>query len=119
MAFGKKQLNTDIHEEKFDLDNSDDRLQIIAFEKELEPYLGQSRNILGRVIKGFELYLHDNGLFRYSVRYPEGAVVFSRLREYRIADMKYHALGQLQDRRGWASEKDREALVGSEQMAMV
>jgi len=120
MAFGKKQLNTETSDDRFDLNNADDRLEVIAFEKELEPYLKETRSVFGQTLKGYELYLHEKGLFCYSTKYPDGAI--RNLSGYRLAEMKYHALGQLQDLRGRSKSRDDEAfdaLLGSEQMAMV
>jgi len=96
--------------ERFYIDNQADLETIKEFEKELEPYLKRESNLFGRVLRGFELYLHENALFRYSTRYPYGAVVFENLEKYHLVDMKYRALKELWDRRFKAEQKEKERI---------
>jgi hypothetical protein len=107
MAFNKTQTEVQ-QKESYDIYNSQDKSEILNFEKELKPYTERSFPVMGRTLKGFELYLHENGMFVYSVRYPEGAVRMDKLEEYRIATMKYQALTKLWDLRRKAEEKEAE-----------
>jgi hypothetical protein len=109
MAFKNAQPSVS-QRERFDIYNENDKKEVLCFEEELKPYLQRSFTLFGKVLTGFELYLHENGMLRYSVRYPDGAVVFENLEKYRIADMKYHALTELWDRRQKAEQKERERI---------
>lgn len=108
MKMGKSENPGVYVKEGFDLDNNNDRLEIMAFEKELDPYFEKSVMMFGREVKGFWLYLHEKGLFRYSRRYPDGAVNFNCLAAYQTANQKYEALGKLKDRRKFAQEEDNQ-----------
>jgi hypothetical protein len=96
--------------ERFDIYDQNDKKEIIYFENELRPYLERTATICGKVLKGLELYLHENGIFVYSTKYPEGAVRLDKLEEYRIASMKYQALTNLWDKRRQAEEKEKERI---------
>lgn len=92
---------------KFDLDNENDRRVIREFEAEVAQYLRQSKEIFGRTLSGFNLYLHEKGLFRYSNKYPNGAVNGDRLYDYRMTDLKIRALRELWDRRDAAQKAEQ------------
>ncbi|MFA5993339.1 MAG: hypothetical protein WC823_00095 [Parcubacteria group bacterium] len=108
MAY-EKQVN--IHQfEKvdFSIDNPVDLVVVKNFEQELTPYFAKELNVFGKIIKGFDIYLHEKGMLRYSVKYPGGAVVFSNLNNFEMAQMKYQALRKLWDRRAAAREREEE-----------
>lgn len=109
MAFEKTQSATR-QREKFDLYNQNDKKEVLLFEEELKPYFEKERTIFGKILKGFDLYLHDNGMFVLSVKYPDGAVRMDKLEEYRIANMKYSGLTELWDKRQEAQRKEAERL---------
>jgi hypothetical protein len=110
MAFNKKQSVATQEREKFDLDNSNDLRIVKEFEQELKPYMAKSIEVFGKTLSGFELYLHENGMLRYSKKYPDGAVCFDKLQEYHFAKMKWEALGNLEWRRSEAERHEREEL---------
>ena len=64
----------------------------------------------GRKITGFELYLHNKGLFRFSPQYPSGAVVMANAEAYREARDKYSAIQSLRYGREQAELKEKERL---------
>lgn len=109
MAFEKTQPAVS-QRERFDIYNQSDEREVLCFEEELKPYCERSLTVFGKVLKGFELYLHENGMLVYSVRYPDGAVRMNNLEAYRLADMKYRALTELWDRRQKAEQKERERI---------
>lgn len=105
MAFKKQQPQ--VYQEENSLSNE----EIKEFEKELEPYYKRNTRLFnGRNITGFESYLHNKGFFRYSLRYPSGAVVAENVDEYRKVKVKFNALQDLWDRRGKAQAEDERRL---------
>jgi len=108
MAFDKNQENVFKSRERYDLDDPEDRKVVREFEAEVQPYLDQKKEVLGTMLKGFELYLHEKRLLRYSENYPEGAVNASRLNEFREASMKIYTLRELWDRRDAAEKHETE-----------
>lgn len=109
MAFEKTQTAVS-QRERYNIYDPIDKNQILSFEKELKPYLSRQLNIFGKVLKGIDLYFHKKGMFSYSPRYKEGAVIMERLEEYRLANLKYQALRVLQDMRDKAEAKERERI---------
>lgn len=95
---------------KFDIDNQADLAEIKYFEKELAPYLKKTSILFGKALTGFDLYLHENGMLRYSHKYPQGAVVFDNLSMYRTSELKYQALTKLWDRQRKAKDRDEERI---------
>lgn len=94
--------------EKYDLDVDSDRMKVLAFEKELAEYEGRSVTAFGRILSGFDLYLHECNMFRYSERYRNGAVVELNIQKYRDVRMKKRALDDLLLRRKFAREQEEE-----------
>lgn len=93
---------------ELDLNLENDRRVVREFEKELEPYESRSLMVMcgtvySRELRGFELFLHENGIFRYSDAYPLGAV--ANPTEYTTANIKHSALCKLRDRREWAEKQ--------------
>jgi hypothetical protein len=109
MGFQQNQAST---KTEYDLDDSVDREIIRYFERELEQYENRDpiivleNTIFERKLQGFELYLHENNLLRYSKEYPCGAVVRSNLSLYNETMMKRRALQILRDRRKFREEQD-------------
>lgn len=111
MAFS--QHKTEERTGQFDLTDSNDKRVILEFEKELAPY--EERKVV--VLKGFgkfekelsgwQLYCHENGIYRYSTAYPYGAFVLDRLAEYRFLKLKKQALDSLRVSRQMASEHQK------------
>jgi uncharacterized protein YegP (UPF0339 family) len=98
MAF-KKQTQAVYQREEANFSDED----IKVFEKELDPYMKRKTQLFnGQEITGFELYLHNNLLFRFSPKYPNGAVVAQNAEKYRESKKKYNALQDLWDKRGKA-----------------
>lgn len=106
MAF--EQIQETIRSEKFDIDNSNDLRIVKEFEAELAPYREKSVEIFGNVLSGFDLYMHEKGLFRYSKAYPTGAVVGSNLKEYHMVVLKKRGLDDLNYRRQMARQHEAE-----------
>ena len=107
-----KQKKT-IREEEFNLDSENDRRVIHEFEREIAPYSGREFKFMPgtkfeKTLRGFELYLHEHGLYRYSSRYPLGAVGDHETYSFVLAKKK--ALDKLMDRRKEAEKKEREGL---------
>lgn len=93
---------------ELDINLENDRRIVREFEKELEPFAGKSIVVMTgtpyrRELRGFELYLHENGIFRYSERYPLGAVVDAEAMHTALS--RYEALRRLVDRREWANKQ--------------
>lgn len=105
MAFNKKQSQYFQKNEEIAISNDD----VKKFEKELEPYYKRKTKLFnGREITGFELYLHNSFLFRFSPQYPDGAIIASNAEKYREAKAKFSALQDLNDRREKSkSEEER------------
>lgn len=93
---------------RFDLDDSNDRRIIHEFEEELKPFTEKTLIIFGKSLTGFDLYLHEKNMFRYSKKYPDGAVYFDNLAEYEFVRLKWAALGELNQRRIYAKNKEAE-----------
>ena len=97
-------------EEGFNLSNSNDRRVIDEFEKELDLYESRAVTVLKnhrtfkRVLSGFELYLHENGIYCYSAQYPLGIFLESKLPEYRFLKLKKRALDNIRYSRVKADE---------------
>ena len=109
MSFHKTQSAETVSERtRFDLDDSNDLRVVKEFENDLRPYFERFEIVFGKKLSGYDLYLHENNLFRYTKKYPEGAVFFEKLAEYRMADMKMHALALLWDRRKEAEKYEEE-----------
>lgn len=90
---------------EIDLNDPKKRMEIIEFERLITPYDNQKITVMSgtpyaRDLSGFWLYLHKNGIYRYTEHYPLGAVVSPE--GFRIATAKYSALARLRDRREWA-----------------
>ncbi len=98
--------------EPFNIDNQNDKRVVLEFEKELAPYEQRVVTVLAgygrfeRNLSGFELYLHENGIFRYSQAYPTGSFVVDKLPEYRFLRLKYGALCKLRERREFAKGQE-------------
>lgn len=93
---------------KLDINLENDRRIVREFEKELNPFEGKSLVVMRgtpylRELQGFELYLHENGIFRYSEQYPLGAVVDAEAMHTALS--RYEALRKLIDRREWANKQ--------------
>lgn len=106
LSKNKKEENAESRE--LDLNIENDRRIVREFEKELEPYEARSLTVMrgtpyARELRGLELYLHENGIFRYSEAYPLGAV--ANIKEMQIATQKNTTLCKLRDRREWASKQ--------------
>lgn len=106
----KKEESLDERYQKFELDNSNDRRVIKEFEKEVAPYFDREETWFGKKISGFDLFLHEKNLVRYSQRYPHGAVVFNNLSEYNLVKLKIAALRELWRRRRLAQKHQAEAV---------
>lgn len=120
MAFEKPQATSYQERTKFDLNNEQDLFIIKGFEKEIEECFKNPITLFGKVLSGYELYLHKRELVRYSSKYPQGAVVFDNLDLYHLAEMKYRALKELWDREKKARKYDDErvqSLIPSESIA--
>lgn len=110
MAFS--QHKTEERTGQFDLMDSNDKRVILEFEKELAPYEERQVVVLKgfgkfeKQISGFELYLHEKGIYRYSTAYPYGAFVVDRLAEYRFLKLKKQALDRLRDSRRKAADHE-------------
>jgi hypothetical protein len=115
MAFS--QHKTEERTGQFDLMDSNDKRVILEFEKELAPYEERQVVVLKgfgkfeKPISGFELYLHENGIYRYSTAYPYGAFVVDRLAEYRFLKLKKQALDRLRDSRRKAADHEEARIV--------
>lgn len=107
MAFGKKQVALQ-ERGKFNLDNSNDLRVVKEFEQELKPYFARAITVFGKELSGFALYLHENEFFRYSQKYPYGAMVQANLPEFRMVKMKWDALCELNWRRKQAQKHEAE-----------
>jgi len=88
-----------------DLNDPKKRMEIIEFDRLIAPYENETVTVMGgttyvRELSGFLLYLHKNGIYKYTERYPLGAVVNPEA--FRIAIDKHSALARLRDRREWA-----------------
>lgn len=109
MAFNKH-ATSDERTDLFNLGNGNDRRIVDEFEKELAPYEARKVMVLRgfgkfeRQISGFELYLHENGIHRYTTAYPFGAFVVDKLPEYRFLKLKMQALERLRESRKKAKE---------------
>lgn len=95
---------------RFDIDNQADLAEIKYFEKELAPFFQKTVVLFGKALTGFDLYLHENDMLRYSHKYPQGAVVFDNLGMYRTSVMKFSALSILWDRKKRAELKEVERI---------
>lgn len=111
MAFNNRQ--SEEREEQFNLGNGNDRRIIDEFERELAPYEARKVTVMQgfgkfeRQISGFELYLHENGIHRYTRAYPFGAFVVDKLPEYRFLKLKMQALERLRESRRKATEHQK------------
>jgi hypothetical protein len=112
MAFGKKNIGYVPEEKKeIDLKNREDLKMIKDFETELMPFYEKKIKIFdGRELTGFELYLHSMLMYRYSPKYPSGAVVAINADKYREAKSKFSALGTLWHRRDKAQAREKEKI---------
>jgi len=106
MAFDKAPTTPD--RTRFDINESEDLRVVKEFEEELKPYMEKTLIIFGKTLTGFNLYLHEKRMFCYSKKYPDGAVCFDNLRDYRFALLKWSGLCDLNERRAWAKSKDEE-----------
>lgn len=115
MGFQKKE--SVLYTTEYNLDDPVDRELIRIFECELEEFAKREPmtilhgTILERKISGYELYLHENNLFRYSPAYPNGAIVNVGL--YRDVEKKRRALESLKYRRRLAGEEKARQLEGT------
>ncbi len=107
-----------VREEKFDLYNSNDRRVIEEFERDLAPYMtmqivvNKGEEGYEKTLQYFDAYLHAEKIFHYTDTYKNGALVRSRLEDYRLMRLKWDALCRLKDIRKKASEHD-EARIDS------
>ena len=109
MSFEKEKK--DIHRFErcpFSIDDKADLFVVENFEKELKKYCDRSLNVFGKTITGFDLYLHENGLLRYTAKYQNGAV--ANLEGFEMAKLKYQALRKLWDRRAAGKNYDEERI---------
>lgn len=90
----------------YDLANIKDRKIIQDFDKELNFYESRKLRILGRILTGYQLYLHENSLLCYSANYPNGAVIARNIAKYRDAEAKYRALCDLKNKRAFARRQE-------------
>lgn len=95
--------------EGFDLGNGNDLRIILEFEREFKNYEGKTFAIEGKTIFAFEKFLHDKGIFRFSRKYPDGAVVDPE--EYRITWEKRKALDALRYKRFLLDEHNKKQSV--------
>ncbi len=111
MAFS--QHKTEERTGQFDLTDSNDKRVILEFEKELASYEEQKVVVMRgygkfeKCLSGFELYLHEHGIYRFSRAYPFGAFVIDKLPEYRFLKLKKQALDSLRVSRQMASEHQK------------
>lgn len=100
--------------ERFDLGNANDRRIINEFEEELAPYEARKVTVLRgngsfeRELSGFNLYLHEQGIFQYTTVYPLGMFVIDELPTYRFLKLKMQALESLRESRKRAVEHESE-----------
>ena len=107
MAFDRKNEKPIYQIRELDPDQRNDLRIIRDFEEELMPFMARNVTVMGKVLTGFELYLHDNALFRYSRRYPCGAVVWNNLDGFHHAQRKWRGLTELQRRRDLAEKHEK------------
>jgi hypothetical protein len=122
MAFGKTQGDGGRGSER-DLDPSmsNDKRIILEFERELEPYRSRSVELFKgtayqRTLTGFDLYLHEKNLFRYSERNKTGAVVLHGSEgtlPYLEALRKHNGLCRLMDQRRFREDQENEAMAAA------
>lgn len=86
-----------------------DKKIILDFENELKAKYNRIIQIGDIVLSWFSLYLHENNLFVYSKKYPNGAVVMSNLEAYRYARKKKKGLDALLYARELAIKREKEA----------
>ncbi|HBI17170.1 MAG TPA: hypothetical protein DDY52_03410 [Candidatus Moranbacteria bacterium] len=112
MAFNKQNPGVMSSTKKgLDIRDKEDLEIVNKFEKELESSMNKKTELFdGREITGFELYLHNKGLFRFSPQYPTGAVVMANVEAYRDAKDKYSALQDLWYKRDLAKKREQERL---------
>lgn len=109
MAFDRKNEKPIYQICELDPDQRNDLRIIRDFEEELMPFMARNVTVMGKVLTGFELYLHENALFRYSRRYPCGAVVWNNLDGFHHAQRKWRGLNELIRRREIAQMHDSDA----------
>jgi len=102
------QVERYLEKDFFNLGDRNDRRIIEAFEKDLQKYQNQEENHFGHRLRGFDLLLLHNGLIKYTKKYYNGAVVESKLPQYRITMAKYQAYGKLLDGREDAKKEEAE-----------
>jgi hypothetical protein len=95
MSFDSKTEVKNQQKTAYYLENYQDLQEIKEFEKLLDAYRHREVSVMGKTLKGYELYLHDKNLMRYSTKYPSGAVIMENLREYNLVRMKMQALQKL------------------------
>lgn len=118
MGFSKTE--TTQYSTEYNLDDPVDRELIRIFESELEAFAEREPvtilhgTILERKISGYQLYLHEHNLFRYSLPYPNGAIVSANVGLYRDVEKKRRALENLKYRRILARDAHMKQLEGTE-----
>ncbi len=116
MAFNK---TTQEYQEKiYDLTNKFDRAAIMEFESMIEPYRLKSLPLFtGTVyqltLTGFDLYLHEKGIFRFTEKYKLGAIGPGKSEVYREAMAKYITLCKLIDQRSY---RESEVIVHADSL---
>lgn len=108
-----------VHEAQYNLDDPVERDIIKTFESELEVYEGKKPitvmqgTIFEKKIGGYELYLHEKDLFRYTRKYPNGAVVAENIGLYRDAEKRKRAVDSLRYRRKLAQDEENRRFEGT------
>jgi len=88
-----------------------DKAVIIDFENELKAKYNRTIQIGNNILSWFSLYLHENNLFVYSKKYPNGSVIMSNLEAYRYARKKKKGLDELLYAREAAIRHEKEAAM--------
>lgn len=116
MAFTQNAVD---YRREYNLDDPADRELVRIFEREMEEYESKEPlvvmggTIFEKKLRGFDLYLHDHDLFRYSRDYPSGAVVRQHLGIFQDVQMKKRALDNLRFRRRKAEEERNRQFEGT------
>ncbi|NTW29812.1 MAG: hypothetical protein HGA33_00865 [Candidatus Moranbacteria bacterium] len=112
MAFSKPKLT--VERVGYDLDDAHDREIITSFEKTLENDFNHREVVVPKTaaekypLRGYELYLHEKGIYVFSKEYPFGAVRDPIA--YADTIKKWSALQTLRNRRTFAQRQETERM---------
>jgi hypothetical protein len=122
MAFGKPKVDlVGTADRVLDPSNTNDKRIILEFERELEPYLNNSKKTLTLfkgtqfeiTLTGVRLYMHEKGIYMYTERHKTGAVGWDGLHTPPYAEFmrKYAGLQKLWGQRAYMELQEAERVA--------